>query len=98
MLKNRYFGGRCTKNIEKIHIFFIFDTVQPVLRGHSKIDITKVLMANGSLKKVQVFQIAPLGAFYNTLDLQIEIIGCENHFFFLSFLSGRLRLVLLTYI
>ena len=38
-------------------------------------------MANGSLMKVQVFQIALLGAFYNTLDLHLEIIGCENQIF-----------------
>ena len=29
-------------------------TVKPVLSGHSKIDKTKVLMANGSLMKVEV--------------------------------------------
>ena len=28
-------------------------TVKPVLSGHSKIDKTKVLMANGSLMKVE---------------------------------------------
>ena len=29
------------------------NTVKPVLSGHSKIDKTKVLMANGSLMKVE---------------------------------------------
>ena len=31
----------------------LYTTVQPVLSGHSKIDETKVLMANGSLMNVQ---------------------------------------------
>ena len=30
-----------------------WDTVKPVLKGHSKIDITKVLKTNGSLIKVE---------------------------------------------
>ena len=33
-----------------------YDTVKPVLRGHLKIDKTKVLMENGSLMQVKVFQ------------------------------------------
>ena len=34
-----------------------------------KIDKTKVLMENGSLMQVKVYQNAPLGAFCNTFDL-----------------------------
>ena len=42
-------------------------TVKPVLSGRSKIDKTKVLMANDSLMKVKVLQKAPFGAFCNIL-------------------------------
>ena len=44
--------------------------------GHSKIDKTMILMTNGSLIKVK----SPLGAFCNTFDLHLAIIGLENQF------------------
>ena len=45
-------------------------TVKPVLRGHLKIDKTKVLMENGSLMKVEsIAECSPNGAFCNTFDL-----------------------------
>ena len=40
------------------------NTVKPVLSGHSKIDKTKVLMANGSLMKVE-----SIAECCNTFDL-----------------------------
>ena len=43
----------------------IRDTVKPVLSGHSKIDIIKVIKTNGSLMKVE--SIAE--SFFNTFDL-----------------------------
>ena len=46
-----------------------YTTVKPVLSGHSKIDKTKVSMADGSLIWLKVLQNAPLGAFCNTFDL-----------------------------
>ena len=36
-----------------IPFFKFLYTVKPVLSGHSKIDITKILMTNGSLMKVE---------------------------------------------
>ena len=45
----------------------IKNTVKPVLSGHSKVYITKILMTNGSLMKVEI--IAEFGAFCNTFDL-----------------------------
>ena len=44
-------------------------TVKPVLRGHSKIDKTKVLKTNGSLMKVESIAECSLGAFCITFDL-----------------------------
>ena len=44
-------------------------TVKPVLRGHSKIDKTMILMTHGSLMKVQSIAECSLGAFCNTFDL-----------------------------
>ena len=44
-------------------------TVKPVLRGHSKIDKTKVLKTNGSLMKVESIAECFLGAFCNSFDL-----------------------------
>ena len=44
-------------------------TIKPVLNGHSKIDKTKVLKANGSLMKVESVAECSLGAFCNTFDL-----------------------------
>ena len=32
-----------------IFLYFLCNTVKPILRGHSKIDKTKALMTNGSL-------------------------------------------------
>ena len=37
----------------KFTIFFISNTVKPMLSGHSKIDKPKILMTNGSLMKVE---------------------------------------------
>ena len=45
------------------------DTVKPVLRGHSKIDKTKILKTNGSLMKVKSIAECFLGALCNTFDL-----------------------------
>ena len=43
---------------------------KPVLSGLSKIDIlTKMLMTNGGLMKVENLQNAPIEAFWNTFDL-----------------------------
>ena len=44
--------------------FKTYSTVKPVLSGHLKIDKTKVLMENGSLKKVE-----SIAEFCNTFDL-----------------------------
>ena len=52
--------------------------VKHVLNVHSQIDKTKILMTNGSLMKVKVLQIAPLGAFCNTYDMHKTIIGLEK--------------------
>ena len=42
-------------NHDNIHVVVIeiYSTVKPVLSSHSKIDITKILMTNGSLMKVK---------------------------------------------
>ena len=54
-------------------------TVKPVLSGHSKIYKTKVLMANGSLMKVEsIAECSKGGAFCNTFDLHSAIIGLES--------------------
>ena len=53
---------------------------------------TKVLTTYGSLMKVERIAKCSLGAFCNTFDLHIAIIGLEKHFFSLT---GRLRQVLL---
>ena len=45
------------------------NTVKLVLSGHSKIDKTKVLKTNGSLKKVESIAECSLGACCNTFDL-----------------------------
>ena len=46
-----------------------FNTVKPVLSGHSKIDKTKVLKTMGSLMKVESIAECSLGAFCNTFYL-----------------------------
>ena len=38
---------------EALDTWNVYSTVKPVLNGHSKIDKTKILMTNGSLKKVK---------------------------------------------
>ena len=43
--------------------------VNHILSGHSKIDTTKVLKTNCSLKKVESIAECSLGAFCNTFDL-----------------------------
>ena len=44
-------------------------SVKPVLRGHSKIDKTKVLKTNDSLMKIESIAECSLGAFCNPFDL-----------------------------
>ena len=44
-------------------------TLKPVLRGHSKIDKTKVLKTDYCLMKVKGIAECSLGAFCNTFDL-----------------------------
>ena len=73
---------------------FRYSTVKPVISNHSKIDKTKVLETNGSLMKVESIAKCSFGAFCNTFDLHLAIIGLENQCF-VFFLSGRLRQVLL---
>ena len=73
---------------------FLCNTVKPVLSGHLKKDKTKILMTNGSLMKVESIAECSLGAFCNTFDLHLTIIGIENQFL-VFFLSGCLRQVLL---
>ena len=70
------------------------ETVKPVLSGHSNIDKAKDLKTNGSLMKVEDIAECSFGAFCNTFDLHLEIIGLENQFL-VFFWSGRLRQVLL---
>ena len=69
-------------------------TVKPVLSGHSKMDKTKVLKTNGSLMKVESKAECSVGAFCNTFDLHLGIIGLENKYLVFLF-SGRLTQVLL---
>ena len=45
----------CTQ--ENYSFFDVCTTVKPVLSSHSKKDKTKVLMANGSLMKVNTFDL-----------------------------------------
>ena len=65
-----------------------FNTVKPVLRGHSKINKTKVLKTNGILMKFKSIAECSLGAFCNTFDLHFMIIVLVNQFLFF-FSSGR---------
>ena len=51
------------------HMLLVFNTVKPVLSGHSKIDKTKVLKTNGSLMKVKSIAECSLRVFCNTFDL-----------------------------
>ena len=57
-------------------------------------DKIKVLKTNGSLMKVRSIAECSLGAFCNTFELHLVIIGLENQYL-VFFLSGRLRQVLL---
>ena len=43
---------KCLKTVQKIDMYLAY-TVKPVLRGHLKIDKTKILMTNSSLMKVK---------------------------------------------
>ena len=74
--------------------WYLSYTVKPVFSSHSKIDKTKVLKTNCSLMKVKSIAECSFGAFCNTFDLHLAIIGLENQFL-IFFLSGRLRQVLL---
>ena len=71
-------------------------TVKLVLSRYSKIDKTKVFMANGSLMKVKSIAECSIGAFCNTFDLHLAIIGLEKQYL-VFFLSGRLRQVFTVY-
>ena len=66
-------------------------TVKHILHGHLKIDKTKVLIAKGSLMKVEsIAECSPWsGTFCNTYACSLE------NQFLVFFLSGRLRLALL---
>ena len=68
--------------------------VKPVTGGHSKTDKTKIIMTNSSLMKVESFAECSLGAFCNTFDLHLAIIGLKKQFL-VFYLSGRLRQILL---
>ena len=79
----------------------VHTTVKPVLSNHSKIDKTKIFYDKWYLNEgrkycrmLPLLQNAPRGAFCNTFDLHQVIIGHGNQFF-VFFLSGRLRQVLL---
>ena len=63
-------------------------------RPLKKLDKTMVLRTNDSLMKVECIAECSFGAFCNTFDLHLAIIGLENQFL-VFFLSGRLRQVLL---
>ena len=71
-LENQFFTRRATSHLE--------GAVKPVLSSHSKIDKTKVLNTNVSLMKVESIAECSLGAFCNTFDLHLAIIGLENQF------------------
>ena len=43
----------CTDSPDPLLVTIYWCTVKPVLSGHSKIDKTKILMANGSFIKVE---------------------------------------------
>ena len=51
------------------NIALFYNYSKPVLRGHTKIDKTKVLKTNGSLMNVESIAECSLGAFCNTYDL-----------------------------
>ena len=55
-------------------------TVKPVLSRHSKINKTKVFKTNSSLMKVESIAECSLGAFCNTFDWHLAIMGLENQF------------------
>ena len=59
---------------------FEISTLNSVLNGHLKIDVTKILMPNGSLMKVESIAECSFGAFCNTVDLHKAIIGLKSHF------------------
>ena len=44
--------------------------------------MSKILMTNGSLRKVKSIAECSIGAFYNTFDLHSAIIGLKTNFFF----------------
>ena len=77
-----------------VFLLCIIHTVKLALRGHSKIDKTKVLKTNGSLMKIKSIAECSLGAFCNTFDLYKAMTSLEKQFL-VFLLSGRLRQVLL---
>ena len=70
------------------------NTAKPVIRGHSKIDKTKILMTNGSLMEIKVLQNAPL-EHSAILSICIKRKSVLENQLLVSFFSGRLRQVLL---
>ena len=83
-LENQFLTRRATSHL--------VGTLKPVLSSHSKIGKTKVFKINGSLMKAESIVECSLGAFCNTFDLHLAIIGLENQFWSSYFLSGPLRL------
>ena len=62
-------------------------TLKPLLRGHSKIDINKILMTNGSLMQVESIAKCSPWTVCNTFDLHLAIICLEiNLVFFFEWL------------
>ena len=57
------------KSVHTGRILKVCFIVKPVLSGHSKIDKTKALKANGSLMKVESIAECSKRAFCNTFDL-----------------------------
>ena len=69
-------------------------TVKPVLSGHSKIDKTQILMANGSLMKVESIAECSHWSILQYFLPALSDNRSENPFFGI-FLNGCLRQVLL---
>ena len=57
------------KQNSKRFVMKCYNTVKPVLSGHSKTDKTKVLKTNGSLMNVESIAECFLGAFCNSFGL-----------------------------
>ena len=57
-----------------------YNTVKPVLSGHSKNGNTNVLKTDGSLMQVESIAECSRGAFCNSFDLHLAKIGFEFSF------------------